>query len=507
MVQMSQHYGLQAHTSDGSSGGALRLAGGGLSGAWYWPLAASPRSSRRGVTPTFGVDEQPGIPRKKTKTTPKKEDTVSVERLETLAKEGNHQAMLALGDIYFTGRAKVKQNYRKAVDWFEKAAELGNGRAMFNLGLCYDGGFGVDKSLEQARQWYVNAADAGVPEAQMKVAIIAEDEGDYVQAMKYLRQLADAGNAACMRKVALFILNGLGTPAPASEAVSLLSQAALKGDIRAQVRLADCYQRGIGVERDYNEMFSWLNMAAQDGDPEAQAKLGYCYQTGMGAVRNTDVAVTWYATAAKAGYAPAQVALATCYRDGAGVGRDLAKAAEYYRLAANQGDSLGEYNLGMAYLEGRAVPKSATEAWRWVERSARQGYVLAELRLGMMYEEGVGTAVDLAEAVRWYRRAAAQEEPEALFKPGCACCKVGERRLTGRRRGTALSRLLRLDIAAPWRPWSNSLNRQRRRRRLRHSRRNNGRTDSYGNSGTAIHGARPGEDESVRPPDCHGDGL
>ncbi|MDD4099067.1 MAG: SEL1-like repeat protein, partial [Lentisphaeria bacterium] len=391
----------------------------GLHGAWYWPFGGKAKKpAGRGPDPVFGADEQPGIPRTKTKTTPKKEDTVSVERLEKLSKEGNHQAMLALGDIYFTGRAKVKQDYGKAAKLFEQAAGLGNGKAMFNLGLCYDGGFGVGKSLDKARDWYAKAADAGVPEAQLKIAVIAEDSGDYSLAMKYLRQLAEAGNAACMRKVAIFILNGLGDPAPAAEAVELLSRAALKGDIRAQVRLADCYQRGIGAERDYQEMFSWLNMAAQDGDPEAQAKLGYCYQTGMGTVRNTDVAITWYATAAKAGYAPAQVALAACYRDGAGVARDLAKAAEYYRLAAEQGDSLGEYHLGMAYLDGQGVSRNAAEAFRWIERSAKQAFPLAELRLGIMYEEGVGLTANPAEALAWYRRAAAQDEPEALFRLG-----------------------------------------------------------------------------------------
>ena len=177
--------------------------------SWYWPFVKKKDPSTI-KDPTFDEDHQPGMPRQKIRAPEKKEDTISVEHLEKLAKQGNPNAQLALGKIYFEGRAGQKQDYHKALDLFQKAAQKGNGPAMFNIGLCYDGGFGVRKSLENALKWYRKAADVGVPEAQAKVAAIAENTGDFRTAMIYLRMRADGGDAVCMRKLATFILNEIG---------------------------------------------------------------------------------------------------------------------------------------------------------------------------------------------------------------------------------------------------------------------------------------------------------
>ena len=73
----------------------------------------------------------------------KEKPTITIEKLEKVAKAGNPNAQLALGKIYFEGRANVKQDYVEAVRWFTMAAEAGNGAAMFNLGICYGNGLGV----------------------------------------------------------------------------------------------------------------------------------------------------------------------------------------------------------------------------------------------------------------------------------------------------------------------------------------------------------------------------
>jgi len=51
----------------------------------------------------------------------------------------------------------------KAFDYilYEKSAHLGHNTAMYNLGTCYEGGRGVTKDLNQARDWYTKAAAQG----------------------------------------------------------------------------------------------------------------------------------------------------------------------------------------------------------------------------------------------------------------------------------------------------------------------------------------------------------
>ena len=56
----------------------------------------------------------------------------------------------------------VKQDYKKAIKWLEKAAKQGNADAMYLIGSCYFyGGYGIKKDKEKARQWIAKAAALG----------------------------------------------------------------------------------------------------------------------------------------------------------------------------------------------------------------------------------------------------------------------------------------------------------------------------------------------------------
>ena len=55
---------------------------------------------------------------------------------EDFAKNGNKQAQAVIGDMYSDGEG-VEQNYFKAYEWYEKAANQGYALAQNNLGLMY----------------------------------------------------------------------------------------------------------------------------------------------------------------------------------------------------------------------------------------------------------------------------------------------------------------------------------------------------------------------------------
>ena len=55
----------------------------------------------------------------------------------------------------------------KAVELLTKAIELGNGEALFVRGVCSEKGIGVEKSAEDAKNWYAKAAEKGVIESAL----------------------------------------------------------------------------------------------------------------------------------------------------------------------------------------------------------------------------------------------------------------------------------------------------------------------------------------------------
>lgn len=61
----------------------------------------------------------------------------------------------------------VKQDYKQALKWFQKAAEkTDNILAKYMLGEIYYNGFGVEKNINEAKKWYRLAADQGHEESR-----------------------------------------------------------------------------------------------------------------------------------------------------------------------------------------------------------------------------------------------------------------------------------------------------------------------------------------------------
>ena len=55
----------------------------------------------------------------------------------------------------------MAQDYAKAREWYEKAADKGDADAMADLGVLYANGQGVAQDYAKAREWYEKAADKG----------------------------------------------------------------------------------------------------------------------------------------------------------------------------------------------------------------------------------------------------------------------------------------------------------------------------------------------------------
>ena len=388
--------------------------------AWYWPFGPSkPDPPKKPEVPSTGrfINR---VQDPKDKIYPKQPDHsgVSVDKVKQLADDGNPNAQLTLGKIYFDGLVGEKQDYRKAFKYFQLAAENGNPEGMYNLGVCYEGGFGLMRpDKDKAMKWYEASAEAGVSMGQRKAAAFAESHGKADIAFKYYKMLADDRDADCMYHVAVCMLNGYGTNVDPEGAVAYLLQAAESGHTRSQVRLADCYHQGTGVGRDYNEMANWLMVAAHSGDPEAQAKLGMCYQTARGVERNDELAFKWYKAGAEVDFVDALYLLGNCYRDAVGTSKDEKKALDCYRRAAEQGDSLSQLEVAEAYRNGRGVVADIEEALVWYRKAAENGLGLAQARLGALLATGTEkTAANPAEGEKWLQKALEGRQPLAVVQ-------------------------------------------------------------------------------------------
>ena len=91
---------------------------------------------------------------------------------ERAARSGNRIAMHDLALYHAEGRGGIQMNLDTAAKWFEKAAERGVVDSQFNLGVMYETGKGVPKSLTDAYVWYSIAATQGDQFAKERLGVL-----------------------------------------------------------------------------------------------------------------------------------------------------------------------------------------------------------------------------------------------------------------------------------------------------------------------------------------------
>ncbi len=129
-----------------------------------------------------------------------------------LAEKNDPDALYNIGLLYMKGLG-VEQDYRAAKHWFKQAAKYGSVDAAYNLGVMYkQRRFGYPSSKD-ALYWWRQAAERGHPESQFNLGVmLAYGNGtkkDVPAALKLWRQAAAQGNANAIQTLTRVYEQGL----------------------------------------------------------------------------------------------------------------------------------------------------------------------------------------------------------------------------------------------------------------------------------------------------------
>lgn len=117
------------------------------------------------------------------------------------AKKNHPKACWMVANLILTNRVVDKKE--KALDYLNKAIELGSIAALNTMGNYYRSINEVDKSLE----YYLKASEYGYVYAYNNIGLIYEDKKDYDEAFKYFKISADLGNSWALNKVGEYYRN------------------------------------------------------------------------------------------------------------------------------------------------------------------------------------------------------------------------------------------------------------------------------------------------------------
>ena len=153
-----------------------------------------------------------------------------------------------------------------------KAAEAGDPRAAFEVGMRFAEGRGVTADSAKAVEWYRRAADKGLIPATYRLAVALEKglgtERDPEGAKRAYQTAAEAGNIRAMHNLGVLHANARDMNA----AIPWFQKAADQGLKDSQFNLGIIYALGSGVKQDLAVSYKWFALAARQGDKEAEKK-------------------------------------------------------------------------------------------------------------------------------------------------------------------------------------------------------------------------------------------
>jgi len=143
--------------------------------------------------------------------------------------------------------AEKRLDFNGAMSWYEKAANLGDAKSMYELGWIYFGSHDIPgrhlQNYAKAAMWFQRAADLDYAPAITQLGVMYGSDGSE------------------------------GVPEDDVKAAQLYLKAAHMGDAYAMNHLGYVYSHGKGVPKDMDEaVFWWKKAVAAGGQPGAAAQ-------------------------------------------------------------------------------------------------------------------------------------------------------------------------------------------------------------------------------------------
>lgn len=282
----------------------------------------------------------------------------------------------------------VKETEAQTIARLQSEARAGNAQSQYNLGRIYYTGYGgVAVDLNQARQWFCQAAGSDHPPAASQCA-----------AMMY---------------------NGQGGPADMVAALVMMHDAAVKDEAYGQALYGFFTIAEANARRDASpqpEAIAFLEKAAGKGQAIAQGTLGsivYFYGS-FGATQDVSRAIGYLrqCSAQKLGLCMSMMGMMMLNGQN-GVAKDLPEGVRLLKAAATGGDAGAAGALAMVMCGDAFGMRDDKAAFAYARQAAMGGDVQGQVLLAKLYYFGQGTSRDLIEAARWFKAAAAQGDAES----------------------------------------------------------------------------------------------
>lgn len=306
----------------------------------------------------------------------------TLKRVEAAGSDAKDADLCDIAEAYVNGEA-IPKDQAAANDYFTKASDKGNARAMWRLGARIQIGVGCDKAdRAKGLALMVRSAEAGEPTGLLyagRILIAGEPaEQDKAKGVAFLARGADAGDPLCAYALARFYHSGESLPKDHSKALALARKAAPK-NLDACLLAATILRDGSAGKPDPKAAVPYLQTVIDGNDEflraDACCVLGDMLIKGEGFDKpDHDGGIEHLTRAIDEGHSSALLLLAHHYASGTYLPQDEERAVQLWAMGDNAQINEATYLLSIAYRQGNGVERDQDHADKLLARAAEAGF-------------------------------------------------------------------------------------------------------------------------------------
>lgn len=338
------------------------------------------------------------------------------EWFQKAADQGDSHGIRGLGMSYMRGSG-VEKDESEGIRYLKKSAKLGNVWAMSDLATAYERGTGVPVDEHKSKLYYDQILESTTEyDSHLLVQIAFQfDRGKFDPdlALRFNRRAAELGNTLALENLAEAYWKGEGVDVDRQAAIKWLRQSAEADDPTAMVILGELYLRGLELPKNKVLGDKWIEAAhrriRQNDEPAEARSVSYVYLFEAFFPADQAKQNQWLEIASTMGDENAAYDLGDYYARTDNEGHDYQKAFHYFNLADDRGNPQAAERIGRLYLDGNGVEQDFEKAKSYFNKAIAKGWEHAKMELAQMHLNGQGFPKDPSKAISIYEEHAAED--------------------------------------------------------------------------------------------------
>ncbi len=291
------------------------------------------------------------------------------------AMKGDIYALHWIGkDLLYAFEYPLQKNAELGISYITRAADGGNDRSQYLLGIEYYEGKNVPRDLEKAKYWLERSTWFGkeVDNVYAYLGAVHYALGNYQEAKKSFEKSWREKNIFenCEMLVDIYRKGLGGTPDPVS-AITLIEQMISNrvGNRADCEYVADCYYEGVVVPKNDEKAANYY-ILIEDESAKIKYRLGCIAVKGETSILTKNNCIRFFESAGNGGIPDAYSKLAYYFlsldnRD---------RALDYFKKSFSEGIADDGVMVGKIYEAGTVnMSKNITEAVKWYKAAAEKG--------------------------------------------------------------------------------------------------------------------------------------